>query len=64
MSLSHYAVGGSTVCDHRGETRDFKTTTMADTIEKKPVDSGKRFFDISINTGQICMGVEAVIREK
>ena len=30
---------------------------------KKPVDSGKTFFDISINTGQICMGFEADIPE-
>ena len=25
---------------------------------KKPVDSGKTFFDFPINTGQICMGFE------
>ena len=31
---------------------------MADTIEKY-VNSGKTLFDISINTGQICMGFEA-----
>ena len=41
-----------------GESCDFKTTTMADTIEK-PVDSGKTFFDISINTDQIGIGFEA-----
>ena len=26
---------------------------------KNPVDSGKTFFDISVNTGQIDMGFEA-----
>ena len=31
---------------------------------KKNVDSGKTFFDISVNTGQICMGFEAEIPEK
>ena len=31
---------------------------MAHTIEKT-IDSGKTFFDISINTGQICMGLVA-----
>ena len=31
---------------------------MADTIEKN-IDSGKTFFDISVNTGQICIGFEA-----
>ena len=35
-----------------GESHDFKTTTMADTIEKN-VDSGKTFFDFSVNTSQI-----------
>ena len=33
---------------------------MVDTIEK-PVDSGKTFFDISVNTGQICKGFEAMV---
>ena len=46
----------------RGESRDFKTTTMADTI-KNTVDSGKTFFDISGNTGQIYMGFKADTRE-
>ena len=36
---------------------------MADTIEKN-VDSGKTFFDISINTGQICLGFEIDTMEK
>ena len=36
---------------------------MADTIEKT-VDSGKTFFDISFNTGQICMGFQADTPEK
>ena len=36
----------------------FKTTTMADIIEKI-VDSGKTFFDISGNTDQINRGFEA-----
>ena len=40
-----------------GESHDFKTT-MTDTIEKN-IDSGKTFFDISVCTGQICMGFEA-----
>ena len=40
---------------HGRESRDFKTTTMADTIEKTD-DSCKTVFDISVNTGQICMG--------
>ena len=31
---------------------------------KNPVDSGKRVFDISVNTGQTCMGVEADTPEK
>ena len=29
---------------------------------KKTVDSGKSFFDISVNTGQICMGFESYTR--
>ena len=49
----------SMVGHHGGESRDFKTTTMADTIEKNPIDSGKTFCYISVNTGQICMGFEA-----
>ena len=49
--------------NHGGESSEFKTTTMADTIEK-PFDSGKTFFDISVNTGQICMGFEANTLEK
>ena len=50
---------GHTSTHHRGgESRDFKTATMADTIEK-PVDSGKTFFDMFINTDQICMGFKA-----
>ena len=48
--------------NHGGESHDFKTT-MADTIEK-PFDSGKTFFDISVNTGQICMGFDADTLEK
>ena len=43
---------------HDEESRDFKTITMADTIEKT-LHSGKTFFDISVTTGQICRGVEA-----
>ena len=31
---------------------------------KNPVNSGKTFFDISVNTGQICMGFEADTPEK
>ena len=31
---------------------------------KTPVDSGKAFFDISVNTGQICIGFEADTPEK
>ena len=34
-----------------------KQQTMADTT--KNVASGKTFFDISVNTGQMCMGREA-----
>ena len=30
----------------------------------KTVDSGKTFFDISVNTGQICMGSKADTLEK
>ena len=30
----------------------------------KPLDSGKTFFNISVNTGQICMGFEADTTEK
>ena len=37
--------------------------TTADTIEKI-INSGKSFVDISINTGQICMGFEADTLEK
>ena len=37
---------------------------MADTIEKKHVDSAKASFDISINTGQICMEFKADTMEK
>ena len=48
---------------HGGESCDFKTTTMADTNEN-PIDSGKTFFDISVNTDQIGMGYEADIPEK
>ena len=47
----------------RPRSCDFKTTTKVDTIEN-PVDSGKTFFDISVNTGQICMGFEADTPEK
>ena len=36
---------------------------MTDTI-LKPFDSGKTFFDISVNAGQICMGFEADTPEK
>ena len=43
---------------HDGELRDFKTTTMADTIEN-PVNSEKTFFDMFVNTGQIGIGFEA-----
>ena len=42
---------------HGGESHDFKTITMADTIEKHC--QFKTFFDISVNTGQICMRFEA-----
>ena len=31
---------------------------------KNPVDSDKTSFDISVNTGQICMGFEAETPEK
>ena len=31
---------------------------------KKPFHSGKAFFDISVNTGQNCMGFEADASEK
>ena len=31
---------------------------------KKSVDLGKTFFDISVNTSQICMGFEADTPEK
>ena len=44
------------------ESRDFKTT-VTDTI-LKPLDSGKTFFDISVNASQICMGFEADTPEK
>ena len=43
---------------HCGESRAFKTTTIADTI-KNLVDSGNTFFDISVNTDQICVMFEA-----
>ena len=43
---------------HGEESSDFITTTMADTNERN-VDSAKTFFDISVNTVQICMGFEA-----
>ena len=36
---------------------------MADTIEN-PIDSGITFFDISVNTDQICMRFEADILEQ
>ena len=48
---------------HDRESRDFKTITTSYTIEK-PVDSGETFVDISVNTGQICMGFEADTPEK
>ena len=48
---------------HSGESHDFRTTTMADTSQPT-VHSGKTFFDISVNTGQIAMGFEAVTPEK
>ena len=44
--------------NHGGESRDFKTKQWRKPL-KKNVDSGKTFFDISINTGQIHMGFEA-----
>ena len=47
---------GTFIADkHGGESRDFKTARIADTIEKS-IDSGKTFFDISINSDQICTG--------
>ena len=46
-----------------GESRDLKTTTMADTIENT-VDLGKTFFNISVNTDQIYMGFDADTQEK
>ena len=48
---------------HGGESRDFKTTIWRISL-KKPVDSGKTFIDISVNTGQICKGFEADTPEK
>ena len=36
---------------------------MADTFQKLG-NSGKTFFEVSINTGQICMGFEADTLEK
>ena len=36
---------------------------MADTI-KKPVNLGKTFFDSYVDTGKICMGLEADTPEK
>ena len=48
---------------YNGESRDVKTTTMADTIEN-PVDLGKTFFNITVNTDQIYMGFEADTPEK
>ena len=48
---------------HGGDSRDLKTTTMADTIEK-PVDSGKIFFYISVNNDQLCTGFEADTHEQ
>ena len=48
---------------HGGESCEFKTTTMADTI-KNNVDSGKTFFAISVKTGQICVGSEEDTPEK
>ena len=48
---------------HCGESLDFKTTIMADTIEKT-LHSGKTFFDISGSTGQICIGFVADTPDK
>ena len=47
----------------RESSREIKATTMADTIEK-PVDSDKTFFDISVDNGQICKGLETDTPEK
>ena len=43
---------------HVRESPNFKPTATADAIAKS-FDSGKTFFDISINSGHICMGFEA-----
>ena len=48
---------------HGGESHDFKTTTMADTIIK-PFHPAKTFFNISVNIGQIYIGFEADTPEK
>ena len=37
-----------------GESHEFKTTIKTDTFEKT-IDLGSTFFEISVNTGQICM---------
>ena len=51
------------VC-HSEKSLNFLTTTKANTIKKNPANSGKTFFDISVNTGQICMGFKADTPEK
>ena len=47
-----------------GETRDFKTQKRVQIPLKTPIDPGKAFFDISVNTGQIFMGFGADTPEK
>ena len=44
-----------------GESFDLKKNNIP---LKKPVDSGKTFFDISVNTSQICMRFETATPEK
>ena len=47
-----------TLLRHGGELCDFRGLKNGGYLSK-PVDSGKTFFDISVHTGQICMGFEA-----
>ena len=57
FSFIAYACFKITLLNHCGESHDIKILKNGRFLSK-PLDSGKSFIDISVNTGQICMGFE------
>ena len=45
--------------NHGGESQDFRGLKNGGFLSN-PLDSGKTLFDITVNTGQIGMGFEAI----